>query len=243
MAKKNFGALGGVFSTKATTVKKLNKTSITVFESNYNYEGIKKEDIEELQFAEREIFQIGEAIKKNHFDIAKYLYEANEILANYDKTSGKFIEWFQGLDLKKTYVYNSINRYKLYLLSNNKEAVSKLTQKGVEILSNKKMDEDTKLTLLKNNEVIEKSDRELKEYVQDIISERSEMIKSVSENNGIEEAQIIEPVPSYTKKRAKEDLKNIKELLNNDKVDKEKLKKICQLISEVRDRVEEVVFE
>lgn len=98
----------------------------------------------------------------------------------------------------------------MFLLSNNKEAVSKLTQKGVEILSNKKIDEETKVTLLKKAEVIEKSDRELKEYVKEIIFEHSEIIKNVSEKVGIEEAQVVEEAPSYTKKRAKEDIKIMK---------------------------------
>ena len=99
---------------------------------------------------EEEIIINREEINKNYFKIAKDLYEANLILASYDKTNGKFIKWFESLGLKKTFVYNSIKRYSLFAIYQDEEKINKLfaeifdVEDEVECLSNIHISEPTR---------------------------------------------------------------------------------------------------
>ena len=102
MAKKKFGSLNSAFepSKIATTM------IIKKYHSNYDYSDIKEEDKEKLVISEEDIVINRNEINKGYFKIARNLFEANQILASYDNTNGKFISWFEGLGLKKTFVYN-----------------------------------------------------------------------------------------------------------------------------------------
>lgn len=186
MAKKKFNSLDSIFENNKSSSTTIN---IKKYHSNYNYEKIREEDVEKLTISEEEILINKSEINKGYFKIAKSLYEANKILASYDNTSGKFINWFENLGLKKTFVYNSIKRYNLYLLSNDEEKVNRLSQKAIEIIGSKKVDDEIKLKLLKEEGIEKISDKELKEHILNIISERSEMI---GEKDEIENAEIVE---------------------------------------------------
>ena len=144
---------------------------------------IKEDDRERLVISEEDIVINRNEINKGYFKIAKNLFEANQILASYDNTNGKFISWFEGLGLKKTFVYNSIKRYELFLLTHNEDKVNSLSQKAVEMIGSKKVDDSLKIELLKEEGIEKKSDRDLKEYILQIISEHSEMIKKQTNNN------------------------------------------------------------
>ena len=117
MAKKKFESLDSIFETN----KPVTSINIKKYHSKYNYENLKEDDIEKLTISEEDILINKNEINKGYFKIAESLYSANRILASYDNTSGKFISWFENLGLKKTFVYNSIKRYELYLLSNDEE--------------------------------------------------------------------------------------------------------------------------
>lgn len=180
MAKKSFDSLNSIFQEEKG---KISSIVVKKYHSEYDYQNINENDKEKLVNFEEEIIINREEINKNYFKIAKDLYEANLILASYDKTNGKFIKWFESLGLKKTFVYNSIKRYSLFIIYQDEEKINKLSQKAVEILGTKKISDEIRLKVLneKNIEVI--SDRNLKEYVLNIISEQSEMIEKEPINN------------------------------------------------------------
>jgi len=141
------------------------------------------------------------------------------------------------LGLKKTFVYNSIKRYELFLLSNDEEVINKLSQKAIEIIGSKKVDDEIKLKLLKEDGIEKISDRELKNHIVNIISECSEM---VGKNIDIENAEILEEVINKEEKDKK--FISIKKLLNKveskfiDGISKSefyKLKRIEEILKEL----------
>jgi hypothetical protein len=189
MAKKNFDSLNSIFQEEKVQIPSI---IVKKYHSDYDYQNINENDKEKLVNFEEEIIINREEINKNYFKIAKDLYEANFILASYDKTNGKFIKWFESLGLKKTFVYNSIKRYSLFIIYQDEEKINKLSQKAVEILGTKKISDEIRLKVLneKNIEVI--SDRNLKDYVLNIISERTEMIKKKEIKNEDKDIKILE---------------------------------------------------
>jgi len=233
MAKKKFESLDSIFETN----NPLTAINIKKYHSKYNYENLKEDDIEKLTISEEEILINKNEINKGYFKIAESLYSANRILASYDNTSGKFINWFENLGLKKTFVYNSIKRYELFLLSNDEEVINKLSQKAIEIIGSKKVDDEIKLKLLKEDGIEKISDRELKNHIVNIISECSEM---VGKNIDIENAEILEEVINKEEKDKK--FISIKKLLNKveskfiDGISKSefyKLKRIEEILKEL----------
>ncbi len=180
MAKKSFDSLNSIFQEEKG---KISSIIVKKYHSEYDYQSIKDEDKEKLVNFEEEITINREEINNNYFKIAKNLYEANSILASYDKTNGTFIKWFENLGLKKTFVYNSIKRYNLFLISKNENSINKLSQKAVEILGTKKLPDEVKFEILSKENLDKMSDRELRIKVLNIISERSEMIGEKQINN------------------------------------------------------------
>ena len=174
MSKKKFGSLDSVFETSKVSASMVVKK----YQSNYDYSEINENDREKLVISEEDIIISTSEINKGYFKIAKNLYEANQILASYDNTSGKFISWFEGLGLKKTFVYNSIKRYELFLLTNNEEKVNNLSQKAVELIGSKKVDDTLKVEILNEEGIEKKSDRDLREYISKIISSVTSLIFS-----------------------------------------------------------------
>lgn len=226
MSKKKFGSLDSVFETSKVSASMVVKK----YQSNYDYSEINENDREKLVISEEDIIISTSEINKGYFKIAKNLYEANQILASYDNTSGKFISWFEGLGLKKTFVYNSIKRYELFLLTNNEEKVNNLSQKAVELIGSKKVDDTLKVEILNEEGIEKKSDRDLREYISKIISEHSEM-------NKVEEIEVILSFDKFEKEflEIEDRFKNLKEQFKNggSKVDLEKIKKINNLLKQI----------
>ena len=226
MSKKKFGSLDSVFETSKVSASMVVKK----YQSNYDYSEINENDREKLVISEEDIIISTSEINKGYFKIAKNLYEANQILASYDNTSGKFISWFEGLGLKKTFVYNSIKRYELFLLTNNEEKVNNLSQKAVELIGSKKVDDTLKVEILNEEGIEKKSDRDLREYISKIISEHSEM-------NKVEEIEVILSFDKFEKEflEIEDRFKNLKEQFKNggSKVDLEKIKKINNFLKQI----------
>ena len=226
MSKKKFGSLDSVFETSKVSASMVVKK----YQSNYDYSEINENDREKLVISEEDIIISTSEINKGYFKIAKNLYEANQILASYDNTSGKFISWFEGLGLKKTFVYNSIKRYELFLLTNNEEKVNNLSQKAVELIGSKKVDDTLKVEILNEEGIEKKSDRDLREYISKIISEHSEM-------NKVEEIEVILSFDKFEKEflEIEDRFKNLKEQFKNggSKVNLEKIKKINNLLKQI----------
>lgn len=226
MSKKKFGSLDSVFETSKVSASMVVKK----YQSNYDYSEINENDREKLVISEEDIIISTSEISKGYFKIAKNLYEANQILASYDNTSGKFISWFEELGLKKTFVYNSIKRYELFLLTNNEEKVNNLSQKAVELIGSKKVDDTLKVEILNEEGIEKKSDRDLREYISKIISEHSEMDK-------VEEIEVILSFDKFEKEflEIEDRFKNLKEQFKNggSKIDLEKIKKINNLLKQI----------
>lgn len=233
MAKKKFNSLNAVFNTEPS--KKVNTFEVKKYKSYYDYTGIKSEDKDTLILSEEDIMINKEKVNEGYFNIAKNLYTANQILASYDNTSGKFINWFQGLGLKKTFVYNSIKRYNLYLLTNEEKKVNRLSQKAVEMIGSKKVDDSLKIEILKEDGIENKSDRDLREYILEIISEHSEMKKNDEKSSGekIIKKEKIELELNYIEEK----LKNFKdELLDQCSEEQyKKMKKIKKILEGIMD--------
>ena len=189
MAKKSFDSLNSIFQEEKG---KLSSIVVKKYQSDYDYQNINETDKEKLVNFEEEIIINREEINKNYFKIAKDLYEANLILASYDKTNGKFIKWFESLGLKKTFVYNSIKRYSLFTIYQDEEKINKLSQKAVEILGTKKISDEIKLQVLNEKNIETISDRKLKDYVLNIISEQTEMIEKKQIKNEDKNIKILE---------------------------------------------------
>ncbi len=232
MAKKKFGSLDSVFE----TTKIVPTMSVKKYHSNYDYSEIKEDDREKLVVSEEDIVINRNEINKGYFKISKNLFEANQILASYDNTNGKFISWFEGLGLKKTFVYNSIKRYELFLLTHNEDKVNSLSQKAVEMIGSKRVDDSLKIELLKEEGIEKKSDRDLKDYILQIISEHSEMMKKQTNNN----IELVDEIVSF-EKFEKEFLKIEKKFeelkgtlkLGGSKEQLEKLKKISSYLTSI----------
>lgn len=232
MAKKKFESLDAIFDSP----KHVKTLSSRRYKSNYNYENIDLDDVEKLTSSEEDIIISKDEIGRGYLKIAKSLSEANKILASYDNTSGKFISWFENLGLKRTFVYNSMKRYELYLLVDNEEKINKLSQKAIEILGSKKIENTLKIKLLKEDGIERLSDRELKKYITKTISERSEMIE---EKSNIEMATIIdEPISIEEKEKY---FYNIKKLLT--KVEKKLSEEITSNQLQKLKRIEEILKE
>lgn len=233
MAKKKFNSLNAVFNTESS--KKVNTFEVKKYKSYYDYTGIKLEDKDTLILSEEDIMINKEKINEGYFNIAKNLYKANQILASYDKTSGKFINWFEGLGLKKTFVYNSIKRYNLYLLTNEEKKINKLSQKAVEILGSKKVEDSLKIEILKEDGIENKSDKDLREYILEIISEHSEMKKKV-EKDSIEKEVKEEKVQlelNYIEEKLKSFKSEFMDICSEEQY--KKIKKIRKILESIMD--------
>lgn len=231
MAKKKFESLDHVF--ESSTIK--NTTFVKKYQSSYDYSNIVEDDKEKLIISEEDIAINRNEINKSYFKIAKNLYESNQILASYDNTNGKFMNWFENLGLKKTFVYNSIKRYELFLLINDESKINGLSQKAVEMIGSKKIDDFTKIKLLKTEGIENFNNRILKNQILDIISDRSEMI----EKGTVEEKIETTPSPNEIEKQ----FSVIKKLLNKTemklalnitKTQFDKLKRIEEILKDIK---------
>ena len=230
MAKKKFESLDNIFeSSKIRTTAFVKK-----YQSNYDYSNIIEDDKEKLMISEEDIVINRDEVNKSYFKIAKNLYESNQILASYDNTNGKFINWFETLGLKKTFVYNSIKRYELFLLINDESKINSLSQKAVEMIGSKKIDDFSKIKLLKTEGIEKINDRILKNQILDIISERSEMIGIKETEENVEmKFNLDEMEKQFTIIKKLLNKTEAKLLLNITKTQWEKLKRIEEILKDI----------
>lgn len=230
MAKKKFESLDNIFEN--STIK--NTTFVKKYQSSYDYSNIVEDDREKLIISEEDIVINRNEVNKSYFKIAKNLYESNRILASYDNTNGKFIKWFEILGLKKTFVYNSIKRYELFLLINDESKINSLSQKAVEMIGSKKIDDFTKIKLLKTEGIEKIENRILKNQILDIISDRSEMIGTEIEEEKVE--------TTFNLNEVEKQFSDLKKLLNKiemklasniTKIQLDKLKRIEEILKDI----------
>lgn len=91
-------------------------TSIDVYQSNYDYTEISSDgDRAELYKFEVTIVDNLKHLTRNFKEVCQKLFNAQQLLANHDKSNGMFYKWFESMSLDKNFVYRCIERYKLYL--------------------------------------------------------------------------------------------------------------------------------
>lgn len=147
---------------------------------NYNEFELKEEDIKRMIDCEKNILFHQQKSIEHLLSLSETLYEAQRILSNYK--NGGFRNWFEGMGLKKDFVYMCLKRYNLYL-NYNDEKVMGIPEKIVKDLVKQE-------SLLEKEQVLEilKSEKPIKKYeeIKSILS-GDPTIKS----NNIFEAEII----------------------------------------------------
>ena len=97
-----------------------------------------------------------QTIGKNLYDIAKNLYESQQILSKYG--TGSFVEWFKNLGIDKNYVYRMIAKYNLYQETKEKKAID-LSVRLIEEMKKEDLDIEEKIEIVKS----EKPNKKFKE--------------------------------------------------------------------------------
>ncbi len=156
-----------------------------VKKTNFDYEGYEISDsklINSLVDKENNIQKLAKQALRVSIEMARNLYEAREELASYK--SGTFYAWFESLGLNKDFVYRAINKYELFLKTNNPRVMD-LSKRAVEFIK-------------KNEDVIE-----IEEIKEIINSENpTEKIKTIQDKEitEVEEVQTIESLEKKEKK-------------------------------------------
>lgn len=96
-----------------THLVEIKKTNTEMFLVNYNLLELNNDDEQILMSYEKEACNYFQQATKNIYELSRVLYNANKLLANYK--SGTFTLWYEGLGLKKTFVYDCISRYEVLL--------------------------------------------------------------------------------------------------------------------------------
>ena len=78
---------------------------------------LNNEDEQVLMSYEKEACNYFQQATKNIYELSRVLYNANKLLSNYK--SGTFTLWFEGLGLKRSFVYDCISRYEVLLSYKN----------------------------------------------------------------------------------------------------------------------------
>lgn len=110
---------------------------------------IKEEDRWQLEQKEHKLSNSQRQVTIGLYEIAKNLYEAQQILSNYG--NGSFRKWFTLLGFSKDYVYRSISRYELCLELENRKAID-LPVRVVTELKKSDFDKETKIAVLNSEQ-------------------------------------------------------------------------------------------
>ena len=121
------------------------------YTSNFNFDEFDINDKDKFQLAQKEqkLINAQGQVMRNLFDIAKNLYEAQQILSNY--RNGCFKEWFTSLGFNKDYVYRMIDKYNLSIETGDRKAID-LPVRVVKELKNSDFDKETKLSVLNSDQ-------------------------------------------------------------------------------------------
>ena len=114
---------------------------------------ISEDDKEKLLEKEELIRNSQQTIGKNLYDIAKNLYESQQILSKYG--AGSFVEWFKNLGIDKNYVYRMIAKYNLYQETKEKKAID-LSVRLIEEMKKEDLDIEEKIEIVKSEKPNEK---------------------------------------------------------------------------------------
>ena len=181
------------------------ETSIQeIKQSNFNYEERAIKDsklLNSLVEKEENIQKLVKQAIRVSIDMARNLFEAREELASYK--SGTFYAWFESLGLNKDFVYRAINKYELFLETNNPRVMD-LSKRAVEFIK-------------KNKDVVE-------------IEEIEEIINS---ENPTEKIKEIKDKDISEKKEEIQDIETIENLEKKEKKLKNKIEKTQKLLEEL----------
>ncbi len=181
------------------------ETSIQeIKQSNFNYEEHEIKDsklLNSLVEKEENIQKLVKQAIRVSIDMARNLFEAREELASYK--SGTFYAWFESLGLNKDFVYRAINKYELFLETNNPRVMD-LSKRAVEFIK-------------KNKDVVE-------------IEEIEEIINS---ENPTEKIKEIKDKDISEKKEEIQDIETIENLEKKEKKLKNKIEKTQKLLEEL----------
>ena len=170
---------------------------------DYSELEVSKEDEKKLIEYEKVALENSKRIKEHLFNLAEIFYEAQKLLSSKDNTKGKFLKWIEGIGFGKSFVYETLDRYNIYLEHNNKKIfelpvramreIKKLpSEKAIEVMNSE--NPSNKIKELK--EVIEEIEEAVVinnslEYRLSVIINRLEEIKK-EENDLLQEKRRIE---------------------------------------------------
>lgn len=175
---------------------------------NYEQLELNEIDLKKLIDCEKNVIFHQQKSIEHLFSLSETLSEAQKVLANYK--NGSFRSWFEGLGLKKDFVYMCIKRYDLYLNYDNKKVMS-IPEKIVKSLSRDSIKKELVLEILD-------SDKPTKKYeeVKNILSGDPTIY-----SGEIDEVEIIE--------------NDVDEIRKLESILSEKYRMIKELQSEIKD--------
>ena len=120
---------------------------IEEYVSNFDFGKFKisEKDKLSLQQKEQKLVNAHNQVIKNLYEVAKNLYDSQQILKNYG--NGTFTSWFKTIGYKKDYVYRMIDKYNLSKELNNQKAID-LSVRVVQELKNSDLDIEAKKLVL-----------------------------------------------------------------------------------------------
>lgn len=131
---------------------------------NYDELEVSKEEEKKLKEYEKVAIENSKKIKDHLFNLAEIFYEAQKLLSNKDNTKGKFLKWIEGIGFGKSFVYETLDRYNIYLEHNNKK-IFELPVRAVREI--KKLPSEKAIEII-NSENPSNKIKELKEVVVEI---------------------------------------------------------------------------
>ncbi|MGL4652588.1 MAG: hypothetical protein ACRCZH_03825 [Cetobacterium sp.] len=174
-----------------------------VSQINYKELEVSKREEKKLIEFERVALENSKRIGEQLLNLAEVFYEAQKLLSSKDNSKGKFLKWIEGIGFGKSFVYETLDRYNIYLEHKNKKIfelpvramreIKKLpSEKAIEVMNSdnpsskikelKEVPDDVEEAIVINNSL---------EYRLGIILNRLEEIKK-EENDLLGEKRRIE---------------------------------------------------
>lgn len=93
----------------------------TEYISNVNYTDLEVTDEEKKKLIEYEKLakENSTKVKEHLFNLAEIFFEAQKLLSSKDTTKGRFLKWVEELGFGKSFVYETLDRYNIYLKHKN----------------------------------------------------------------------------------------------------------------------------
>lgn len=135
--------------------------------ANYDLLELSEDEKSKLIKFEKFVLENAKKINEHLFSLGETFYQAQSLLSNHHK--GTFLSWTEELGFKKTFVYEVLDKYNLYLKYNNNK-VFELSNKSVREV--KKLDDKKALEVIVSEKPLEK----LKEIKATMVEEIEEAI-------------------------------------------------------------------